>query len=230
LSNGCAIPRLSDVRKVAVGTRNAPKIEAVRSAFLAYTEDVEVKGHRVSSGVSEQPVGFREIVDGARNRARAAREREPCDLAVGIEDGLIEIPELSGQVLNIGAAVVSDGIREGLGFSSAFAYPPGCVESSLASREPIGGLFDSLWQEQWQEQRQEERQEQSGEPSALSVGNIGKLSLGVLPRSEYGRHAVLCALVGFLHPALYGDLSDLPGPTSGMEDSVSESSGAYGHE
>jgi non-canonical (house-cleaning) NTP pyrophosphatase len=35
------------------------------------------------------------------------------------------------------------------------------------------------------------------------VGNIGKLTLGVLPRSEYTRHAVLCALVALIHGDLY---------------------------
>jgi non-canonical (house-cleaning) NTP pyrophosphatase len=36
------------------------------------------------------------------------------------------------------------------------------------------------------------------------MGNVGRLTLGVLPRAEYARHAVLCALVAFLHPDLYG--------------------------
>jgi non-canonical (house-cleaning) NTP pyrophosphatase len=35
------------------------------------------------------------------------------------------------------------------------------------------------------------------------LGNVGKLTLGVLPRSEYTRHAVLCALVALLHGDLY---------------------------
>jgi len=35
------------------------------------------------------------------------------------------------------------------------------------------------------------------------MGNVGKLTAGVLPRSEYARHAVLCALVAFLNPDLY---------------------------
>jgi non-canonical (house-cleaning) NTP pyrophosphatase len=37
----------------------------------------------------------------------------------------------------------------------------------------------------------------------VSVGNVGRLTLGVLPRAEYTRHAVLCALVRFLHPGFY---------------------------
>ena len=37
----------------------------------------------------------------------------------------------------------------------------------------------------------------------MSVGNVGRLSLGALSRAEYARHAVLCALLPFLHPDLY---------------------------
>jgi len=180
---------------VRVGTLNAPKLEAVRLAFAPYFKDARVCGHAVESGVSEQPVGFSEIVLGARNRAREARGAGACDLGVGIEDGLVEFAELGGEVLNVGAAVVTDGRREGLGFTSLFAYPPACVESALASRDPIGGLFDAFW-------RAHKGAASTG-PSGSSVGNIGLLSQGVLPRSEYGRHAVVCALVRFLHPELY---------------------------
>jgi non-canonical (house-cleaning) NTP pyrophosphatase len=35
------------------------------------------------------------------------------------------------------------------------------------------------------------------------MGNVGKLTAGVLTRSEYARHAVLCALVAFVNPDLY---------------------------
>jgi len=186
---------LEHVRRVRVGTRNAPKLEAVRQAFAPYVDGVEVVGHAVESGVPEQPIGYPEIVDGARRRARAAREQGPCELAVGIEDGLVILDAVDGEVLNVGAAVVSDGRRDAIGLSSGFAYPPACAHAAMEGRIPIGGLFDASWRER----------EPSGDPtpSALSVGNVGKLSLGVLTRAEYGRHAVICALIRFLHPDLY---------------------------
>ena len=54
---------------------------------------MRVEGVGVVSGVAEQPVGFDEIIRGASNRARAAVESQACELAVGIEDGLIDLPE-----------------------------------------------------------------------------------------------------------------------------------------
>lgn len=194
---------LAHVERVLVGTFNEPKIEAVRSAFAAYREGVRVEGVAVESGVPEQPVGFDEIVAGARNRARGAHASGPCNLAVGIEDGLVEIPGVAAPALNIGAAVVTDGRRDSVGLSSGFAYPPGCLTAAMAERVPIGDLFDVLWRDHGGEA--------GSAPSGRSVGNIGKLSLGALQRSEYGRHAVLCALLGFLHPSLYAPSE---GPTA----------------
>lgn len=180
---------------IRVGTLNAPKIEAVRLAVQPYIASAQVSGQAVESGVPQQPVGYGEITRGARERAQQAYGTGPCALGVGIEDGLVELPELGGEVFNVGAAVVTDGRREGLGFTALFAYPPACVEPALRSREPIGEIFDALWRRA--------RKAAVPEPSGRSVGNIGMLTGGALPRSEYGRHAVTCALIRFLHPELY---------------------------
>jgi inosine/xanthosine triphosphatase len=182
-----------------VGSENEPKISAVRSALVAYAPEVRVEGIAVASGVPVQPVGLDEIVRGARNRAVRAGESGGCELGVGIEDGLVEISEqvAGGEMrcVNIGCAAITDGQRVSIGFSSAFAYPPECSGRAVRDREPIGELFDRLWAER--------REGSSGPPLARALGNIGKLTLGVLPRAEYARHAVLCALVAFLHPDLY---------------------------
>ncbi len=187
---------LEHVRTVRVGTLNGPKLEAARQALRAYRPEVEIIGHAVASGVADQPVGYAEIVAGARQRARGAFAAGRCELGIGIEDGLVEIAEIGHWIVNVGAAVVCDGHRESVGLSSGFAYPPECAERALATREPIGTLFDGLW-------RTRVAEDPDPEPSAISVGNVGKLSRGVLTRAEYGRHAVLCALIQYLHPDLY---------------------------
>lgn len=204
---------LAHVRHVRVGTKNPPKLSAVRAAIEAYSTAATVEGVAVESGVPEQPVGFDEIVAGARERARAAFESGRCDLAVGIEDGLIFVPALGDDAVNVGAAAVTDGKRCSVGLSSGFAYPPGCSARAVSEREPIGDLFDALMTEV--------EGDTVTEPSRLGQGNVGRLTLGVLNRDEYGRHAVVCALVRFLHPLLYA--SDDP---VGAAPPV-ESEGAY---
>jgi inosine/xanthosine triphosphatase len=190
---------LSNIKRVRVGSVNEPKLAAVRSALGAYAPDATVEGVAVDSGVPEQPVGFDEIIRGARNRAAGAVSGSSCDLGIGIEDGLIPYPVAISNCriahLNIGCVAITDGERNSIGFSSAFAYPPVCSIPSATDRQPIGAIFDRLWGAQ--------RGDAARPPSARSTGNIGRLSNDVLPRAEYTRHGVLCALVAYLQPDLY---------------------------
>ena len=199
MAPGPASDVLAHVSQVRVGTLNRPKLEAVKSALAAYVDGFEIEGVAVDSGVPEQPVGFDEIVAGARTRALAAFASGDCDLSFGIEDGLVLIDALGGDAVNVGAAVVTDGRHTSVGLSSGFAYPSECGLRAVAEREPVGGLFDV----QMDAYEARGPEEPPRAPSAGVEGNIGRLTDGALPRSEYGRHAVLCALVRFLHPGLY---------------------------
>jgi len=195
---------LAFVRRVRVGSTNPPKIEAVRRAVSAYAPNVSVEGCEVASGVPDQPVGFGEIARGARERARAAFSSGACELAVGYEDGLVELDLACDdgiERLNVGCAAVTDGVRMAIGLSSGFAYPSELAERAVRERAPIGDLFDALWQ-----RTHPESEDGARRPSAREGGNIGKLSLGVLTRSDYAQHAVACALVRFLHPELYAGM------------------------
>ena len=188
---------LSLLRRVRVGSMQPPKIDAVRKALGAYVSEPLVVGVAVESGVPEQPLGFAEIARGARHRALRALESGPCDLGAGIEDGLVVLSELAGSTLNVGCAWLTDGERESFGFSSGFGYPPACEEAAVSRREPVGACFDAFWRERVDAGQQG--------VSGRGEGNIGRLTGGVLTRAEYARHAVLCALVRFLHRDLYPD-------------------------
>ena len=184
---------LSELRLVRVGSTNALKLQGVRAALAAFSRDVTIEGIDVESGVSDQPLGFEEILEGARNRAERAKRGGECDLGIGYEDGLVELPGSLESWFNIGCAAVSDGVRISLGLSSGFTYPPAC-SLAVAEREPIGALFDRFWGE---------HRESSPAPAPVSIGNVGKLTCGALTRAEYTRHAVVCALTPLIHPDLY---------------------------
>jgi non-canonical (house-cleaning) NTP pyrophosphatase len=208
---------------VRVGTENPAKLRAVRAALASLADEpslLAVSGTNAASGVPEQPVGWIEIVAGARNRAMAALASGPCGLAFGIEDGLVELPlpsmdpaprDAAGSsgsapgpsaVFNIGCAWVTDGQRDGMGLSSGFAYPPAVAGPALRNREPIGALFDALWRQHRAAGPTGAGGDPSG-PSGRQGGNIGQLTQGRLDRSAYGAQAILCALVPFLHADLY---------------------------
>ena len=59
--------------KVLIGTKNPGKIEGAKRAFENYFDNVEVVGIKVSSDVSEQPVGT-ETYQGAKNRVKNLKE------------------------------------------------------------------------------------------------------------------------------------------------------------
>lgn len=208
---------------VRVGTENRAKLGAVQDALTAFAEAnvvLSVMPVAVTSGVPEQPIGWSEIVAGARNRARAALSSGGCALAVGVEDGLVRLSEdPSAEDLrdyyNVGCAWVTDGAREGHGFSSGFAYPPGSLGPAVRDQSPIGSLFDDLWQDRRAETDSFSVLESGAEepsshfasakaaPSGRGSGNIGLLTGSRLSRAAYGSHAVICALVPFLHTDLY---------------------------
>jgi inosine/xanthosine triphosphatase len=178
---------------VRVGSRNTAKLEAVRRALAPFFARVEIEGADVPSGVDPQPLGWAEIVAGARRRAHGAYRVAACDLAAGIEDGLVEIPDTATGWVNIGCCVLFDGAREAIGFTAGFEYPPECVRRATATpRTPIGDAFDALY-----------RAPAGLADPGVSAGNIGRLSGGALTRADYGAQAVVCAFVRLLHPDLY---------------------------
>jgi inosine/xanthosine triphosphatase len=178
--------------RVRVGSRNAAKLEAVRRGLAPFFSEVVVVGSDAPSGVDPQPLGFPEIVAGARNRARASHTSD-CDLAAGIEDGLVAVAEVETGWLNVGCCVLYDGAREGLGFSAGFEYPPACIaEATARPRTPIGDAFDRRFMPR-----------PGARDPGTGAGNIGRLTEGVLTRADYGAQAVTCAWVRFLHPTLY---------------------------
>ncbi len=180
---------------VRVGSRNTAKLAAVRRGLAPFFARLEIEGADVPSGVDSQPLGWAEIVAGARGRAYGAHRVAPCDLAAGIEDGLVQVSEAATGWVNIGCCVLFDGAQEAIGFTAGFEYPPECTRRATATpRTPIGDAFDALYR----------APAQLADPG-VGAGNIGRLSGGALTRADYGAQAVVCAFVRLLHPDLYAE-------------------------
>ncbi len=179
--------------RVRVGSLDRAKLEAVRRGLAPFFDWVEVEPLEVQSGVPEQPLGFDEILLGARIRARQSIAAGNCDLAAGIEDGLIPLGRSPERHMNVGCCVLFDGERESVGLTAGFEYPRACVEAATGpARTPVGASFDAIFRAPagW------------SEPGS-GAGNIGRLSGGALTRAEYAAQAVTCAFVRWLHPELY---------------------------
>lgn len=95
--------------KVAIGSKNPVKIEAVKEAFsfLPFKE-IEWIAKDVPSGVSAQPFSDDETLKGAVNRAKNALNKEKANMAFGLEGG-VDVTANGLFLCNWGALVDQDG-------------------------------------------------------------------------------------------------------------------------
>ena len=94
--------------KIMVGSKNAAKVAAVQMGVASYWPDAVVESMETESGVSNQPIGQEETMQGALNRARAACKANG-GLGVGLEGG---VAQYNGQWVMMSFVAVSDGSRD----------------------------------------------------------------------------------------------------------------------
>lgn len=170
--------------RVAVGTTNAIKVEAVRRGFSAFFGDTDVLGVEVDSGVAAHPFGV-DVVEGAVYRATRAQKALKCDFGVGLEGGT---QEFSGRVFNCGwAAVAGAGGVVHVGSTGWWECPPSVYRELVKGRE-LGDVVDELTG-----RRDTKRKE----------GAVGIFTRGVLTREDITADSVVLALIPFLNEELY---------------------------
>ncbi|GAB7094652.1 inosine/xanthosine triphosphatase [Halolamina litorea] len=166
--------------RIAVGSGNPVKRRAVERAVEA-TLDADIEAVPVDSGVSEQPRGRAETVEGAKNRAANALAAGEYDLAVGLEGGVAEVEGADGLFLIMWAAV-TDGERVGLGSGSAFRLPEG-IGDRVRAGEELGPVMDDVLGE---------------DDVAKKQGAAGALSAGVVDRDDALAAATAAAMGPFV--------------------------------
>ncbi|HUR68408.1 MAG TPA: inosine/xanthosine triphosphatase [Candidatus Thermoplasmatota archaeon] len=180
--------RLRRPARIAVGSDNPVKLEAVKMAAMRLFGEADVRGFSVDPGVPAQP--FEDATwEGARRRARLALARWPeADFGVGIEAGLFEV-EAAGGVMDVQAcAVVDVAGRLTYGQGPGFSYPPDVVEKLRAGRT-VGEVLSDI----------------SGvEEIGKREGAVGWLSRGHVTRTQLTEPAVLMAFLPRLRSEMYG--------------------------
>lgn len=176
---------LPEVRRVAVGSTNPVKVQAVARVVRTFWPEAAVEGVEVPSGVPAQPWGEAVTIAGARQRAVAARAALDADLGLGLEGGVVEIPEAGGLFLNGWAAVATRSGAVYFGAAGRAPLPPLLVEA-LKRGEELGPAMDRL----------------SGRENVKqTLGSVGVLTRGVVDRESQFAMAVAYALVPLLWPA-----------------------------
>lgn len=92
--------------KVAVGTKNKTKIEAVRAVFPMN----DIVCCQVQLSVSKQPFSDEETLQGAIERATLAVREQQAHIGIGLEGGIFVAQDETIWLCNWGALVDRDGV------------------------------------------------------------------------------------------------------------------------
>ena len=175
------------MKNLVIASKNPVKINATRAAFERMFPGVrfEVAAVGVDSGVSDQPTSESETLEGAQNRARAAREAWPDgDYWIGIEGGIEDLSH--GMLAYAWIVVLGDG-PEGKGRTGGFLLPES-VAALVRSGVELGDANDRIF---------------GRENSKQQEGAIGLLTDNTLDRTELYEHGVLLALAPLKSASFY---------------------------
>lgn len=176
---------------VKVGSQNPAKVSAVVETLKDYTlfKNAKVIGVDVSNGISEQPMTLNETIRGAINRAK--NSFFDCDYSIGLESGLMPIPETLSGFMNIGICAIYDGKRYYLGMAEGFEYPKIVIDKVLKDKIELSkayrllGLTNNIKQ------------------GATEQGIIGVLTKGRISRRLSTKHTIIMAMIQLENSELY---------------------------
>lgn len=167
---------------IHVASLNKNKVKAVCEVFHSY----RVKGIECRSGVREQPLSLEETIEGAIYRAKSVFG--DCEYSVGIEDGIVPVPQTQSGYMNFCCCAVYDGERVFLGLGPAFEYPPQCTKRVIEEGITISEAFLPV----------------SNKPEiGYEEGIIGWLTQGRISRKDYTKIAVEMARIQMDNATLY---------------------------
>lgn len=181
--------RLLRPLKVAVGSTNKVKIDAVRNMFTQAFGLVEVVGVEPPEDLDRQPTEEK-VAEGAIRRAKMAIESAGADFGVGVEAGLFR-NDILDKYLDIQySAIVDASGKMTVGHGPGFEYPPEVIKAVLDGKT-VGDTMSKL----------------TGiEKIGHKMGSIGYLSDGMIDRTSLTELSVLMALIPRIRTELYGPL------------------------
>lgn len=168
--------------QIKVGSTNEAKVKAVMAGVRAYWPTAQIDGASVQSGVPDQPIGLEQTMQGALNRARAAKATG-ADLGVGLEGGVMK---MHNQWVMFSVVAITDGEREYAVPATGTPLPRAWGQVMLAGGELRPHVIAS------------------GLHYDYSKGVNGILTNDIVKRDEMFELALKCALAPWVNPAVYG--------------------------
>lgn len=164
-----------------VGSENQAKLKAVQQVTEQHLDDCRIEACKVPSGVSAQPVGDEETMQGAVNRAKAAGALREGTYGVGLEGGVRTINGTM-YLCNWGALAVPDGEIFTAG-GAQIPLPEELAEEIRNGRE-LGDAVDQFFKKQ---------------NIRLSEGAMGMLTAHAVRRDELFEHIMQLLIGQFLY-------------------------------
>lgn len=160
--------------KVAVGTKNKAKVQAVKAVVTQFY-GASIEALAVASDVSEQPMTNEETRQGAINRARHARSEGNAELGFGLEGGVTLI---DGQLYICNWVALATPQRIYTAAGAQLPLPPIVADAVLAGEE-LGPVMERY------AQQKDVRQHQ---------GAIGIFTDGLVTRQQMFEHILLLVI------------------------------------
>jgi inosine/xanthosine triphosphatase len=129
--------------KVAIGTQNKAKVEAIKSGFHEYYENVSFECLKTESNVNDQPFSDHETIEGALNRAKNVLRMTESDIGIGLEGGVTE--SLYGMFLCNWGALVDRSGKEIIAGGARISLPLE-IGNGLRQGRELGPLMDEFTQ------------------------------------------------------------------------------------
>ena len=176
--------------KINIGSKNKAKINALEEILKEYPNflNAEVISKDGSSDISDQPKSLDETIKGAMNRAKNCFDN--CDYSVGLESGLIKVPETKTGYMDTTACAIYDGKNFHLGLSSCFEYPIKLTKYVLEEDIDVSSAAKELGITE-------------KDNLGADEGMIGILTKGRLNRKGLTKQAVVTALIHLENKDLY---------------------------
>jgi inosine/xanthosine triphosphatase len=188
------------VKTIALGSDRAAKIMAVRASVARVATidpewaNVNVVARRVETSAPAMPLTDWQLMEGARERALAARDsllsrRLEADIYVGLEGGFHSI-SIGGEWHTFlrGWAYATDGERSAFGAAPSISVPSEIVKNVVQGRRELGAVIDDV----------------TGARDVRSKqGAWGVLSRDLVTRSMSFELALIAAFAPFYNPKFY---------------------------
>jgi len=188
------------IKTIALGSDRAAKIMALRASVARVAAvdpdwaNANVVARRVETTVPAMPLTDWQLMQGARERALAARDalrarRLEADIYVGLEGGFHSISiEGEWHTFLRGWAYATDGERSAFGAAPSISVPPYIVKSVVEGRRELGSVIDDA---------------AGGRDIRSKQGAWGVLSRDLVTRSMSFELALIAAFAPFYNPRFY---------------------------